>query len=357
MNRKRVALIGLGAAAEHIHLPALRQLPELELVAACEIDPDRREEMRARFNLPPVYADARALLEKAQPDLVIVGTPPALHAEHCRLAIELGAHVFCEKPFVERVEQGESVIEAAQKNQRRLAVNNQFRYAALYREPGRRIAAGEFGRLYQIQAWQQVFYPPTLEKNWRAHLTEYTLFEFGTHVLDLLVYYFDALPVSISALMPRVRSDINADVLDLVQLRFPDERAATLNLNRVSHAPDRYLELRLDCEQASLRISFGAVAYARLSLSRQRKIPTFDAVLARGGQARVERDGKSKRIAVQTRDLFAPATAQHLKEFVRDIDAHREPKNSARHALNLLKIVRASYASARAGQTIALNWE
>ena len=357
MNRKRVALIGLGAVAERIHLPALRRLPELELVAVCEINPDRSEKMRAQFKIPRVYDDARAMLEKERPDLVIVGTPPALHAEHCLLAIEFGAHVFCEKPFVERVEQGQPVIDAAQKNQRRIAVNNQYRYVSIYRETARRIAAGEFGKLYSVQAWQQVFYPPTMEKNWRASMTEYTLFEFGTHILDLLVYYFDALPVSISALMPRVRADIHADVLDLIQLRFPGERVATINLNRLSHAPDRYLEMRLDCDQASVRISFGAVAYARLSLSRKRKLPTFDAVLARGGEARVERNGRSQRIATEWREVFAPATAQHLAEFVQDIAADRETKNSASHALNLLRIVRAGYDSARTGQTIALNWE
>lgn len=357
MNRQRVALIGLGAVANRIHLPALRRVPALELVAACDLDSDRREKMRAQFKIPRVYEDARTMIENERPDCVIIGTPPALHTEHCLLALEHGAHVFCEKPFVERDEQGRAVIATARRAERHVAVNHQYRYMPIYAEPARRLASDEFGKLYLAQVWQQVLYPPTMETNWRARLKEYLLFEFGTHVLDLLICFFGALPESVTALMPRVRADIPADALDLVQLRFPGERAATINLNRLSHAPDRYLEMRLDCERASLRISFGAVAYARLGWLRALRIPTFAAALARGGEARAEWNGRSQRLALEWRAGLAPATARHLAEFVCDIEANREPTSSAEHALDLLKIVRAGYDSARSGETIRLAWD
>jgi predicted dehydrogenase len=328
----------------------------LQLVAACDVDAARRDRLRARFAIPIVYDDPRTMLEREQPDIVIVGTPPALHAEHCLLGLEYGAHIFCEKPFVEQIEQGRAVVAAAERAQRQIAVNNQYRYMPIYRETARRLAAGEFGRLYYLHAWQQMYHPPTMESNWRATLSQATLFEFGTHVLDLLLYFFDARPVAITAQMPYVHANIAADMLDLVQMRFPGERAATITLNRLSRAPERYLEMRLECEEASVRISLGGVAYARLGWSRARKRPTWGAACARGGEARVERDGRSERIALEWRDGFAPATAIHLAEFVCSIDAGREPTNSARHALTLLEIVHAGYESARTGQTIPLVW-
>src|SRR5690606_15070807 len=110
-------------------------------------------------------------------------------------------------------------------------------------------------RLYGIQVWQQMFHPADLDgPAWRRAMRRATLYEFGGHALDLLCFLFGAAPEAISALTPRVRPEFHSDVLVQATLRFPEERLATLWLNRVSHAPMRYLEMRLDCENASVRL-------------------------------------------------------------------------------------------------------
>ncbi len=351
---KRVALIGLGRVAERIHLPALRALGKLELIAACEPDGARRAQLGAKFSIPNTYATLQEMFAVERPDLVIIGTPPAQHAEHALLALQNGADVFCEKPFVETIEQADAIIAAARRAQRRVAVNNQYRYMSIYRETARRLQAGEFGALYYLHAWQQMYHPPEVESGWRARLRDSTLFEFGTHVLDLLVFFFGALPSAVSAQMPRVRADMDADLLDLVQLQFPGERAATLTLNRLSRAPQRYLEMQLECLDAAVHISLGGVAYAGLELTRARKLPLVRAAFARGGEARVERQGRSIQIAREANEPYTSATATHLADFLRDLEAQREPQNSAEHARSLIQIVRAAYDSARTGQTIQI---
>ena len=103
-------------------------------------------------------------------------------------------------------------------------------------------------------------HPPAAENvEWRRNLQTSTLYEFGGHAIDLLYLMFEALPETIVANMPRVR-DYRSDVLVQAALRFPGERLATLWLNRVTHAPKRYLEMRIDCEEASLRITLGGLA-------------------------------------------------------------------------------------------------
>src|SRR5205807_6887292 len=96
----RLAIFGLGGAAERIHLPACAALPQVRVAAACEPDADRRLRIGRQFGITALYADPRTLLEKEQPEIVIVGTPPDTHRDLCLLALEHGAHVFCEKPFV-----------------------------------------------------------------------------------------------------------------------------------------------------------------------------------------------------------------------------------------------------------------
>ena len=346
----RTAILGLGGVAERIHIPACRAVNGLELVGACEPVPERREQMQARFKLPAVYPDAQTLLEKEKPELVLIGTPPDSHRELCLLALSHGAHVVCEKPFMLSVAEADEVIAAAERQRRALAVNTQYRYMATYSRTRERLARGEFGRLYFLQCWQQMFHPPVFEKiKWRAELKQSTLFEFGAHALDLICFFYDALPVAVNAVIPAVRREYDSDVLVQMTLYFPDDRLATVALNRVSHAPERYLEMRLDCEQASLRLSLGGVARLSGTIARYqgRNSPSLRYSFVKGGEARAEVGGRSVVIAQEADMAFASATAAHLRDFLLEMREPAPANSRARHAREILRLVFAGYESAR----------
>jgi predicted dehydrogenase len=356
----RIALFGLGNAAERIHLPACAMLSSgsgpsaAGVVAACEPEAERRGRVGKRFGIPALYTEPADLLAREKPDLVILGTPPDTHYELCRLAIASGAHVFCEKPFVRTVEEADEVIAAAERRGVVVAVNNQYRFMAIYREARDRIERGEYGRPFLIQSWQQMLHPPAMEQNWRAGLVQSLLYEFGTHPLDLICYLFDALPVSIVAHTPSPRSDITADVIVQATLQFSGERLATLTLNRISHALERYLEMRVECEKASLRLSYGGVARASVDWSRVLGRPIARFSFVRGGEARVEAGGRSRVIARERADPVAPATARYLQELIAAIQRGTASNDRARHARELLRIVHAGYESARTGERVWL---
>lgn len=354
-RRFRVAVIGLGGVAERIHLPACAMLPEVEVVGAGEPDPERRSRVGGRFAIPHLYTEAESLLERERPDIVLIGTPPDTHHDLARLALDHGAHVLCEKPFAGTVAEADAIITLADRKNLLVRVNNQYRFMATYDEVHRRLGRGDFGRPYFLQCWQQMFHPPTQEQNWRAALVQSTLYEFGTHALDLICFFFDAFPVSVHAVIPHPRGDIKADVLAHVSLRFPEDRLATLAFNRISHAPMRYLEMRLDCEHASLRMSLGGVARASLEWSAGLRRPTFRISLSRGGEARLEAGGRSKVIARERRPAFAAATARNLTGLLDAIRAGERSNAPARFARDLLGIVFAAYESASVGQPVSLG--
>lgn len=351
MTPIRVAIVGLGGAAARIHLPALASLTDVTLVGAAEPSEDVRSRM-GRWRIPVITPDLASLLDRTHPDLVIVATPPDLHAAHVREALESGAHVLCEKPFVSRLEEADALIELATRRGRLLAVNNQYRYMRIYSEVERQIASGALGELYQAQVWQQMFHPPEKETNWRSRLDRYTLFEFGTHALDLLAFFFGDLPAAVTARTPKVPHGYASDVLAVVLIDFPGGRLATMNLHRVSRAPFRYLEMRLDTREASLRLSLGGVARAGVDLSDGR--PRLRASLVRGGEARLERAGRSRVIARSRRPEFDSATARHLQEIVGRIRSEDVAPRSAIHAREILRTVFAAYEAAETGKTIRL---
>ncbi len=351
MNKMRTAILGLGLVVEQIHLPACATVPELELVAGCDPRPERRS-WAEQHGVSVTYADAADMLEREKPELVLVATPPDSHRDMCLLALQHGAHVMCEKPFVTRLEEADEIATAAAQAGRNVVVNNQYRYLDTYMKTKQALARGDFGRLYLIQAWQQMYHPPHHEKNWRSRLAQSTLYEFGSHPLDLFSYFFDALPQNITAQIPKVRQDTEADVLVQATLRYPNECMATLMMNRVSHAPQRYLEMRLDCEEASLRLSFGGVARATMEWSRKARRPVFRASFVKGGEARVEQGGRSRVLARDRQEGRPMATARVLKDMIADIRAGRISLDALNHARALARTIFSGYESARRGETI-----
>ncbi len=341
-----LAIFGLGGAAERLLLPAARAVDGVEALSGCDPDAARRAWASENFDIR-TYDSAEALLEREQPAITLIGTPPDSHFELGRKALESGVHVFLEKPFTQTVEQADELINLARERGLQLAVNTQYRYMDLYRRTRQRLAAEDFGRLHGIQVWQQMFHPADVDgPSWRRAMRQATLYEFGGHAVDLLAYLFDAQPAAISALMPAVRPEYHSDVLVQATLKFPEDRVATLWLNRVSHAPMRYLEMRLDCERASVRISLGGVARLALDWAGRPRLRTS---LHKGGEAREERDGRSRVFATMARPAFLPATIAHLRDFVSRIEAGSRDLAAAESARTVLRTSLAGYESAAAG--------
>ncbi len=350
----RVALIGAGKVADDMHFPACASISDVQLAAVCEPDAGRHDHIREKWGVQAIYRDPTDMLRRERPSVVIIATPPDTHSELCMNALEHGAHVFCEKPFVSDLHEADMVIEAAERAGRNVIVNNQYRCMPIYAETHDRIRRGYTGDPYLIQCWQQMYHPPSDERNWRAGLVRSALYEFGTHPLDLMCHFFGALPVSIMAHTPHPRSEMQADVVVQATLRFPGERLGTLLLNRISHAAERYLEMRIDCERASCRISFGGVARATLDWSRKLRRPLMRVSVVRGGEARMEAGGRSQLIVKQMQDGRTPATAIKLRELIGAGREGRSLMDELRHSRELIRVVRAGYESAESGQTVSL---
>ena len=96
-ERVKVLLVGAGQVAEDSHLPAIRALRDrIDLIGVC--DPDAERAGRLAGSEIPQFQDLAAALSTTEPDLVLVATPPATHAELVPTCLRAGAWVVCEKP-------------------------------------------------------------------------------------------------------------------------------------------------------------------------------------------------------------------------------------------------------------------
>lgn len=347
----RIAIIGLGAVTQNIHLPAYAQLDDVQVVAGCDVDP----EVRSAVSLPEVYSDPPVMIESTRPDLVAICTPPALHLEHSRLALDHGCHVFCEKPMVEHLDEACALIRASERAQRHVVINAQFPYMRIYQAAKKQFGSGDAGRLLFLYAWQTFRRTDETEAGWRGEMHRRLCFEFGVHVFELVRYFFDETPTRIMAHMPRPFPDGSADVINTIALEFADGRGAAIVLDRVSQGPHRYLEMTLDGEHASVHTSIGGELRFEVGLQPRTRRPFARFHLAKGGKAVLQRGPHSETIAKEGLNPFADATAHHLSQFIDAIEAGHRPRGDAQDHLATLAMSLAAYDSAEQGRFIELS--
>jgi len=95
----RLGLIGLGEAAQLIHLPVLKRLGMLfEVAAAHDPSPSVAAAVAARWGIARLHASAESLVADAGLDAVLILSPDQYHGRHTRLALAAGRHVLLEKP-------------------------------------------------------------------------------------------------------------------------------------------------------------------------------------------------------------------------------------------------------------------
>src|SRR5262245_66197281 len=94
----KVALVGVGAAAQINHLPSLQRLEDVEVVALCDRDPEKTSRVAQKFGIPATYNRFEELLADDAIDAVDITTPNYLHAPMAVAALEAGKPVLCEPP-------------------------------------------------------------------------------------------------------------------------------------------------------------------------------------------------------------------------------------------------------------------
>lgn len=107
MEKKlRIGIIGCGGIARGKHMPALKKIKEVEMVAFCDIIRERAEKAAKEYGIPDanVYEDYKELLADKTIDVVHVLTPNREHSFITVDALESGKHVMCEKPMAHNTE-------------------------------------------------------------------------------------------------------------------------------------------------------------------------------------------------------------------------------------------------------------
>lgn len=145
----RIGIVGAGLFASYQHIPALRQIERVKLVAISRRDSDKLSQIQRAFEIPEAYTDWREMLNSARLDAVVITTPDHLHAEHAIAALERGKHVLLEKPMALRYKDAIAIAAAAKASGTVLMVGYNNRVAGKWRTAKKLLAEGVLGTIRQ----------------------------------------------------------------------------------------------------------------------------------------------------------------------------------------------------------------
>jgi predicted dehydrogenase len=148
----RIGLVGVGSAAQVNHLPALKKLDGVELVALCDRDSEKAERVAQRFGVPQAYARFEDLLADESIDAVDITTPNYLHAPMAEAALEAGKHVLCERPLARSLTEANAMAKAARKADRLLMCALQHRFRPDAQLLRKFVEKGDLGGIFLAKA-------------------------------------------------------------------------------------------------------------------------------------------------------------------------------------------------------------
>ncbi len=148
----QIALIGSGGMGQGDVRDALLN-DGVRVVAAADVYDSRLKKMQETY--PGIFTtrDYREVLARSDVDAVIIATPDHWHARISIDALEAGKDVYCEKPMVQKIEEGRQVIEAHRRSGRIFQVGSQYASALSFHKIGELIRSGAIGELNMVEAW------------------------------------------------------------------------------------------------------------------------------------------------------------------------------------------------------------
>jgi predicted dehydrogenase len=183
-DRIRVGIVGAnsnGSWGTTAHLPALRALPQFEVVAVATAHQSTAEQTAAAFGIPSAFGDPYQLIALPEVDVVSVCVRVPAHYDFVMAALDAGKHVYCEWPLGRDTAEAGRMTAAASNKSLIHMVGLQARNAPVLERARDLIAEGFIGTVHACSLNHSVDWLPVLP----GSLTYLQDLDSGAHMLSI----------------------------------------------------------------------------------------------------------------------------------------------------------------------------
>lgn len=325
----KVAIVGCGTMG-NVHAKGYANIKNAKVTAVCDI---RKEKgMAISELLDAKYYESYDEMLKEDVDIVDICLPTYMHKEFALKAMELGKHVFCEKPIALSVKDAEEMVNKAKEMNVKLSVGHVVRFFPAYKNAVKLVEQGKIGTPKLIRTTRNGGYPGWSWENW------YSNYELsGGPLLDLVIHDIDWIISSFGDVQRVYAKSFNGKV------ERKDHCLVTLTLKNGSIA---HVE--------------GSWAYPDGAIFGT----TFEVI---GTTGQIESDSRSSspikkytnngafNMALDSPLQYKdePYTAE-LQEFINAVIEEREPLITGEAAIKAIKVSLAAIKSSKTGEAVEL---
>jgi UDP-N-acetylglucosamine 3-dehydrogenase len=240
----KVAVIGVGAMGRN-HARVYSEMPDVELAGVADAD-EQAAQAVARWLNTRAYVNYLEMLDEQKPQAVTIAVPTVDHLSVGLEAIQRQTHVLIEKPIASDVKEGQQIIAAAEQAGVQLMVGHIERFNPAVTALRERLANGELGRVFQIDARRQGPFPARVKDVG-------VVIDLAVHDLDVIRYVSGAEIVRVYAETERRIHSTREDLLAGL-VRLDNGAVGTLTINWLT--PTKIRELHVTGERGMFRVDY-----------------------------------------------------------------------------------------------------
>ena len=188
----RCGIIGCGRNTEDVHIPAIRGIEGLKIMAVHDVNGEHLHKFARIHGITKYFDNLNNFFEFCSDiDFIIISTPGFTHFDLCREALDRKFNVLVEKPVTLNLKDTISLKNMAKRHKRQVGVIQNYRYREPVIKAKKAQEAGIVGKITQFNATfhgQSIFNEPT-SWSWEERKHKILLFELMIHLLDLQVYF------------------------------------------------------------------------------------------------------------------------------------------------------------------------
>lgn len=350
----RFALVGCGAIAT-TQIKALQELaPDVELVAVCDLIPERAQAMADEFSLKVL--DFEAICADATIDVVTFCTPSGRHADPAILALQAGKHVIVEKPMDVSLDACRRLKDAAESAGKYCSVISQHRCDPSSKIVREALDAGKLGRLIFTEAripWyrSQEYYD---SEDWRGTWAldgGGCLTNQGIHTVDLMLWFAGPVQRVFARMGTVAHERIEVEDLITVQIEFASGMMGSL-LASTAFYPGYPISLGLFGDSGSAVIEgdeLKTLAVSGEAVIRGAGANAHAVQVATGGTRSATANAQKPSDEAWK---WGDAHREQFRDFVQSIRSGTTPVVTAEDGLNAVQFIKACYESAQSGEWV-----
>jgi predicted dehydrogenase len=321
----RVGVIGYGYWGPNI-VRNLNGLDGCELAGICDRSPSALKRASHAYPGVPVTTDCKELLRSPDIDAIAVVTPVWTHFELAKAALEMGKHVFIEKPLTSTSAQAEQLVELAERQGLQIMVDHTFLFSGAVRKIRQLVDDGTLGPLYYFDSTR-------VNLGLFQHDVS-VVWDLAPHDLSIMDYLINAPP---EAVIATGANHLNGHAdMAFITVYFPGVIVAHVNVNWLSPVKVR-----------TTLIGGRDKMLVWNDLEPDEKIKVYD----KGVELTTSQNVYDLLVSYRSGDVWAPkvdsteALKRELSYFVDCIRQNQKPTNDGHAGLRVVRLLEAAEQS------------